>query len=376
MDSDAIRPFKISIPQSDLDDLHHRLASTRWPDRETVSDWSQGAPLSALQDLCHHWQHTYSWSRCETLLNSYPQYHTTIDGLNIHFLHITSPHATALPLLLTHGWPGSILEFRHVIAPLTQPEKEEEAFHLIIPSLPGYGFSSKPTTPGWGIKRIAAAWKILMERLGYEHWVAQGGDWGADITAYLAHDPPPSLAGIHLNSLFFMPSKELRPNQTPTAEEAKAFEKHNHFETHETGYFKLQATRPQTLGYGLSDSPVACAAWLYEKLHAWSSSPLPKDEVLDNIMLYWLTNSITSSTRLYWEDVDATDLKIDIPVGVSVPEGDLTYAPRSWGERYYGDIVWWNEVGGGHFLAWEEPGCFVGEVRGCFEGLRGKFEAE
>ncbi|GAB7328362.1 hypothetical protein MBLNU13_g00350t1 [Cladosporium sp. NU13] len=362
--SNSIHPFKLSIAQSDLDDLQTRLRLTRWPDKETVTDWSQGVPLATIQELCEYWQTKYDWRRCEALLNSYPQFTTTIDGIEFYFLHIRSKNEDALPLLLTHGWPGSILEFRYVIPKLVDPESHggsaADAFHLVIPALPGYAFSSKPTVKGWNINCTALAWAELMERLGYadQGWAAQGGDWGADIVALLGRQVPKGLKSVHFNSIFFEPKKEIK---TPTAN-TNGEERAMHFEAvrdaGHRGYSLQQSTRPQTLGYGLADSPVAQAAWIYEKYVDWSHNDgnveavFTKDEMLDTIMLYWLSNSGTSSARYYWE------------FGVSWFGGDNSYAPREWCERYYTNIVHWNETEkGGHFAAWEVPELFVAEVR-------------
>ena len=376
-----IQPFKLSIPESDLEDLKRRLQATRWPNQETVTDWSQGVPLNVLRELCDYWFNSYDWRRCEAWFNSYPQYKASIDGEEIHFLHIRSRHESALPMLLLHGWPGSVLEFHKVIQPLVDPEAhggaKEGAFDLIIPSLPGYGWSSKPSSPGWNLKRMAKAMVALMEALGYDEWVAQGGDWGADICAVLASDhPPKSLKGIHMNTAFFNTRKEIHPPSRPSPPELRAKGKEEAFEKFESGYFKLQATRPQTIGYALADSPIAQAAWIYEKVHTWTQHSgdveqvLSKYEILDNIMVYWLSNSGASSARLYWEDDDNVALPIDIPVGMSIVPGDLVSAPCEWGERYYSNIVHWREVEmGGHFAAWEVPDLFVREVRDCFRHI-------
>ncbi|KAF2237978.1 epoxide hydrolase [Viridothelium virens] len=343
-------------------------------------------PLATLQRLVRYWRDAYDWRRYETLLNSWPSFRTTIFGVAIHFLHIRSRHERALPLLLTHGWPGSVLEFRHVVEPLTEPktasggggaEEEEEAevrkevFHLVIPSLPGFGFSGKPEEAGWNPGRIARAWAVLMERLGYERWVAQGGDWGADVTAELGRLAPPGLIAIHMNSLFYDVKKEIKGE--PSNEELKALKLQEEFDQDEAGYANIQMTRPQTLGYGLVDSPVGQAAWIYEKFHGWShhdgnvESVFSKDEMLDTIMLYWLTNSAASSARIYWEKLDTNAIPITIPVGASWFPGDQTFAPRQWCERYYSNLIHWKEVEkGGHFAAWEQPGIFVREIQDCF----------
>ena len=332
--------------------------------------------------LCEHWIHRYDWKRCEAWFNSFPQFKASIDGEEIHFLHVRSTCQDALPMLLLHGWPGSVLEFHKVIQPLVDPEghggASEDAFHLVIPSLPGYGWSSKSSTTGWNLRKIAAVMLDLMAALGYDRWVAQGGDWGADICAVLAsNDPPVSLKGIHMNTPFFDTRKEIRTPSNPSLGELRAKEKEEAFENHESAYFKLQSTRPQTIGYALADSPVAQAAWIFEKIYNWTDhdgdveKALSKDDVLDNIMVYWLSNSGSSSARLYWEDDDCVALPIDIPVGMSVFDGDLVSAPKAWGERYFTNIVHWREVEkGGHFAAWEVPKLFVRELRDCFRQLR------
>jgi pimeloyl-ACP methyl ester carboxylesterase len=370
-----IRDFVVSIPETDLHDLYARLRMSRLPDKETVTDWSQGATLHAVRDLCVYWQSQYSWRRCESLLNSWPQFTTAIDNVEIYFLHIRAKHMHALPLLLTHGWPGSILEFRHVIGPLTDPEahggQAEDAFHLVIPAIPGYAFSGKPTEEGWDYHRVARAWIVLMERLGYVDWIAQGGDWGADVTASLGNMAPKGLKGVHMNSLFFDAAEELKTKTHDTLGAQKAKDIENKFLGTGSGYFKQQSTRPQTLGYALADSPIGQAAWIYEQLHDWShhagnvEDVFSKDEMLDTIMLYWLSNTSVSSARLYWEcKRDSTAWPISIPVGVSWFPGDISYAPREWAQRYYSRIVHWRELDkGGHFAAWEVPDLFVEEIR-------------
>ena len=334
-----------------------------------------------MRELVRYWRYEYNWKMCEDWFNSYPQYKATIDGVDIHFLHVQSPHKTALPMLMIHGWPGSVVEFQKVIEPLVNPTKHgrstNDAFHLVLPSFPGYAWSSKPESKGWNHERVGQAFIKLMEALGYERWVAQGGDWGADIVALMASQhPSESLIGVHMSTAFFDAAKEIKDNP-PSDAEALALKKQRIFETELNAYFRLQATQPQTVGYLLSDSPMAQAAWIYEKIYGWTdhsgdlSKVLTMDEVLDNIMTYWLSNSGASSARLYWEDDDNTALPISIPVGVSVFSGDQTYAPRSWGERYYKNIVRWRDVEiGGHFAAWEVPEVFVREVQQTFGWAR------
>ncbi|KAM0268949.1 hypothetical protein ACHAPA_004549 [Fusarium lateritium] len=375
--SSTIHPLKVEIAQSNLDDLQTRLRLTRWPDKEIVTDWSQGVPLASMHELCQYWQTQYDWRRCEALLNSYPQFTTTIDGVEFYFLHIRSKHENALPLILTHGWPGSILEFRHIIEPLVDPGSHggshEDAFHLVIPALPGYAFSGKPTEKGWDQHRTARAWTELMKRLGYADigWAAQGGDWGAYVAASLGHQAPEGLKSVHFNSVFFEPKKEVQiPTQDKKGEE-RAMYLDSRRDAGFRGYSLQQSTRPQTIGYGLADSPVAQAAWMYEKYRDWShhdgdvETVFSKDEMLDTIMLYWLSNSSTSSARYYWEcGLGSTGIHIEVPVGVSWFGGDNSYAPKEWCERYYKNIIHWKETErGGHFAAWEVPDLFVAELR-------------
>ena len=381
--SDEIVPFTLRIPQDELDDLRQRLVRTRWPEKEPVGDWSQGAPLDKVRALCAYWADGYDWRRCEAMLNGFGQHHTTISDLGIHFLHVRSPHADALPLILTHGWPGSVVEFHQVIGPLTDPVAHggdaSDAFHLVVPSLPGYGFSDRPSTPGWSVQRIATLWVTLMGRLGYHHrFAAQGGDWGAAITAAIGAMKPSGCVGIHLNMAMFSP----QPGDAahPTAGAAKAVALQKRYQKELSGYSKEQSTRPQTLGYALTDSPVGQAAWIYEKFYDWTDhqgSPedvLSRDEMLDNIMLYWLPGTAASSARLYWEsfsDDASIAQKIDLPAGVSVFPKDIIQAPREWAERSLKNLVYWNEVErGGHFAAFEQPELFVREVRACFRRVR------
>jgi pimeloyl-ACP methyl ester carboxylesterase len=376
-----IEPFTLAIPQAELDDLKDRLARTRWPEQETVDDWSQGAPLAKVKALCDYWRDSYDWRRCETVLNGLGQYKTEIDGLGIHFLHIRSPEPNALPMIMTHGWPGSVIEFMKVIGPLTDPVahggKAEDAFHLVIPSLPGYGFSDKPSSTGWKIERIAAAWVTLMQRLGYDRFVAQGGDWGSVTTAAMARLNPPQCIAIHLNMIAILITPEDAANPTPT--EQAVLDRLVYYEQQDAGYAAQQGTRPQTLGYGLTDSPAAQAAWIYEKFHAWTDNPgnpedvLSMDDMLDNIMLYWLSGTAASSGRLYWESMRTgyTREPSSMPTGISIFPNDIFRASRRWAERYYTNIIHWNELDrGGHFAAFEQPGLFVEELRQSFRTIR------
>ncbi|MRW84937.1 alpha/beta fold hydrolase [Pseudoduganella sp. FT26W] len=376
----GVHPFKVAVPQAALDDLKLRLSLVRWPEQETVTDWSQGLPLQRLQSLVEYWRHGYNWRRAEAALNALPQFKTNIDGLDIHFLHVRSQHANALPLVLTHGWPGSIFEFLKVIGPLVDPTahggKAEDAFHVVIPSLPGYGFSGKPEVGGWGLPRIARAWSVLMERLGYTKWVAQGGDWGAGVTTWLAKQHAQGLAAVHLNlPILFPPPLD----GAPDAQEQATIAQLVAFDGAKSGYAKLQGTRPQTIGYALADSPVAQAAWIYEKLGEWSDSGndpesvLTRDEILDNISLYWLTDSGASSARLYAESfsTDFSTQKLDLPVAVSLFPGELYQPPRKWGERVYSRLYYWNQAArGGHFAAFEQPTLFTAELRRAFATIR------
>jgi len=391
--SDAITPFRIEIPESELDDLRQRLRQTRWPEAATVDDWSQGTPLAYARDLCEYWLDNYDWRACEASLNRIPQFRTEIDGLSIHFLHVRSPHAGALPLVMTHGWPGSIVEFRKVIEPLADPAKyggdAADAFHVVCPSLPGFGFSSKPARAGWGIERIADAWDELMTRLGYEHYGAQGGDWGSGVTQALATRHARHLAGVHINMVTAPPDPETMNDLTEQEKDALAAM--THFQEWESGYSKEQSTRPQTVGYGLVDSPAGLCAWIVEKFWAWTDSAgdpanvLTRDEMLDNVMLYWLPGTGASSARLYWESFgkprsvlghsDSQEAgargKVAVPVGCSVFPKEIVRPSRRWAEKAYPTLRYWNEPAkGGHFAAFEQPAIFVDEVRAAFRAFR------
>jgi epoxide hydrolase len=378
----AIGPFSYHAPQGALDDPQQRLARTRWPERETVAGWSQGAPLERLRGLVDYWRTDYDWRRFEARLNGFAQYRTAIDGLDIHFLHVRSPHPDALPIVITHGWPGSIIEFLESIGPLTDPTahggQAQDAFHVVAPSLPGFGFSGKPAGPGWNSARIARAWGELMQRLGYERYVAQGGDWGADAATRMAQQQPPGLAAIHLNFPLAIPDP--LPTTGLSAEEQRAVAALARFQTDGSGYFLQQSTRPQTIGYALADSPVGQAAWIYEKFHAWTDhdgdpeDALSRDQMLDNITLYWLTGTAASSARIYFENaqVGLNSGTVDhIPVGCSLFPGEIFPTPRSWAEQFYADLFYWNELDrGGHFAAFEQPALFTQELRHCFRALR------
>ncbi|MBB5187132.1 pimeloyl-ACP methyl ester carboxylesterase [Zhongshania antarctica] len=376
----TIKPFSVAIPQTQLDDLNARLANTRWPNAETVDDWSQGAPLAAVKSLCEYWQHSYDWRRCERELNQYPQFTTEIDGLDIHFLHIRSPHENALPMIMTHGWPGSILEFMKVIGPLTNPTAHggsaDDAFHLVIPSLPGYGFSGKPTGTGWGLERIAKAWINLMARLEYSEFVAQGGDWGSFVTSAIGQIHPPQCRAIHINMALAQPTEEDMASLSERDQKALADMKY-YFDS-DSGYAMIQKSRPQSIGYGLADSPAAQAAWIYEKFHRWTDNnghpedALSVEQMLDDISIYWLTNSAASSARLYWESFESIFSEpVSMPCGVSIFPKELFRPARKWAERIYQNLIHWNELDkGGHFAAFEQPEIFVNEVRSCFAKVR------
>ncbi len=377
----AIEPFQIRIPQKDLDDLKQRLALTRFPEKETPDDWSQGIPLAYVKEIKEYWQNRYDWRRAENQINQFPQFKTTIDDLGIHFLHVQSPERDALPLVMTHGWPGSIVEFLKVIPPLTDPVshggKASDAFHLVCPSLPGYGFSDKPATPGWGVEKTADAWAELMRRLGYDAYFGQGGDWGAIVTTFIGAQDPEHCRAIHVNPPFAAPDPDMMDDLTEF--EQRALQLLERYWESGSGYSKQQSTRPQTIGYALSDSPVGQMAWILEKFYEWTDcnghpeNALGRDEMLDNIMLYWLTGSGASSARLYWESFDAvgTGKPVEIPTGVSIyPKEVILTSPR-WAANIYKNITYWNELDrGGHFAAFEQPALFVAELRRFFRSFR------
>jgi pimeloyl-ACP methyl ester carboxylesterase len=374
---EEIRPFTIDVPDAVLDDLRDRLRRTRWPDEEPVDDWSQGAPLSTVRALCEYWADGYDWRGREAALNRFDQFVTTIDGLDIHFVHQRSSHPDALPIVLTHGWPGSIVEFHKVIEPLCDPTARggtaDQAFHVVAPSLPGYGFSGKPTTTGWGVERIGDAWAELMARLGYDRYAAQGGDWGYAVTTALAARHPDHCVGIHLN---FAPLPG--PVDDPPTPAQQAFlDRAAYYRDWDSGYRIQQKTRPQTLGYGLADSPAGQAAWILEKFWSWTdnqgspSDALTDDEMLDDITVYWVTNSAASSARLYWESTGGTRPEVNVPTGFAVFPHEIMPIVREWVERTFHHIHHWSEFEhGGHFAAFEQPDAYVGDVRACFAALR------
>jgi pimeloyl-ACP methyl ester carboxylesterase len=374
-----IRPFSIDVPQADLDDLAARLAATRWPDAEPVDDWSQGMPLAYAKELAGYWVDGYDWRASEAALNRFDHFVTEIQGLDIHFIHQRSPHDGAMPLLITHGWPGSIVEFHKIIEPLVDPVAHggsaDDAFHVVCPSLPGYGFSAKPTETGWGVEKIADAWDELMARLGYDAYGAQGGDWGSAVTTQLGRNGGRCKA-IHINMPFGTPTEEAKSN--PSDEDLEAFKGASFYQQWDSGYSKQQSTRPQTVGYGLVDSPVGQMTWIVEKFWAWTDcdghpeNALSKDEMLDNVMLYWLNGAGASSARLYWQSFSNIrgDGRIDVPTGVASFPKEIVRAPRAWCEDAYNITHWTKMERGGHFAAFEQPEAFVADVRAFFATVR------
>jgi pimeloyl-ACP methyl ester carboxylesterase len=396
-ENDALRPFRANVPEEALVDLRRRIAATRWPDRETVNDQSQGIRLAKLKPLVEYWATGYDWRKAEAKLNALPQFMTRIDGLDIHFIHVRSRHPNALPLIMTHGWPGSVFELLKTVGPLTDPTahggRAEDAFDLVMPSMPGYGFSGKPTEAGWGADRIARAWADLMKRLGYRRYVAQGGDWGSPVSSAMARQAPAGLLGIHINLPATVPPEIVKALSDGGSAPAELSEKERAaFEVLATSakkgsrsYAVMMGSQPQTVGYGLTDSPAGLAAWMlgHPGFAQWtydSADPEKSpDEVLDEITLYWLTNSATSAARLYWEHggqsavfaaVQKT-VDISLPVAITVFPGEIYRAPETWARRAYRNLVYFNEVDkGGHFAAWEQPGLFSAELRAAFRPLR------
>lgn len=396
-DAEAIRPYHINVSEKAIAELRERVNATRWPEKETVTDESQGVKLAQIQGIVKYWGTEYDWHKTETKLNALPQFITTIDGLDIQFIHVKSKHKNALPLIITHGWPGSFFELLKVIDPLTNPTayggKAEDAFDVVIPSMPGYGFSEKPTGKGWGVEKIGSAWDVLMKRLGYKHYVSQGGDWGSVIADAMARQAPEGLLGIHLNMPATVPAdvaKALQDGDSApsglSAKEKAAYNSLTKLYTRGAGYAGMMVTRPQTLGYGLTDSPVGLASFFLDKFNDWTYSggnaekSLTRDEILDDISLYWFTNTANSSANLYWENnnnnfnvVEQKTNEIKIPVAVTVFPGEIYQAPKSWTEKAYKNLIYFNEANkGGHFASWEEPQLFTEELRAAFKSLRKK----
>ena len=375
----SIEPFKIAVPDDVLEDLQARLANTRWPEAELVDDWSQGVPLSYVQEVCEYWATSYDWRARERALNRFDQFTTEIDGLDVHFIHMRSPHPDAMPLIITHGWPGSIVEFHKVLEPLVDPVAfggdAADAFHVVAPSLPGYGFSAKPTETGWGVDKIASVFAELMSRLGYERYGAQGGDWGSAVTTAIGGLDPDHCAGIHV-TLAMLAGPKI--DGDPTPEEQRAIDGAKYYKRWDSGYSTEQATRPQTVGYGLVDSPAGQAAWILEKFWAWTDceghpeNVLSRDELLDNVMLYWINGNGASSARLYWESFrGGTRHTVTIPSGFGVFPKEIVPPVRKWVEPSFTNIIHWNEFDrGGHFAAFEVPEAFVGEIREFFRRVR------
>jgi pimeloyl-ACP methyl ester carboxylesterase len=389
----AIRPFRVHFSDEELAELKRRIAATKWPDREPVTDASQGVQLATMQKLARYWATEYDWRKVEARLNALPQFITEIDGVDIHFIHVRSKHPNALPLLVTHGWPGSVIEQLKIIDPLTNPTAHggsaSDAFDVVIPSLPGYGFSGKPTTTGWDPVHIARAWTVLMKRLGYTRFAAQGGDWGAMVSDVMGTQAPPELIGIHLNWAFAVPPDIDKALQTGSplpsdlsADERRACEQLDFFYKHGTGYAQEMANRPQTI-YGIGDSPVGLAAWLLDhdarsyaliaRVFDGAHEGLTRDDVLDNVTLYWLTNTTVSSARIYWENKFGffAPKHVGIPVAVSAFPDEVHQVPRSWAERAYPKLIYYNRHDkGGHYAAWEQPELLVTDIRAAFKSLR------
>jgi len=375
-----VRPFEIPNSAAEIADLKARLALTRWPDKETPTDWSQGIPLAYMKEIKEYWQNTYEWEGRVKKINQWDGFMAEVDGLDIHFLHVRSKHAQAMPLLLTHGWPGSIIEFQKVIGPLSDPTAHggnaDDAFHVICPSLPGFGYSGKPTTPGWGIPKIATAWDKLMVGLGYDKYFAQGGDWGSIVTAMIGSQNLGHCQAIHMNMPIAPPDPEKMDDLSELEQDALAAMKF--YQDHDSGYSKQQATRPQTIGYGLVDSPIGQASWILEKFYQWTDcnghpeNILSRDELLDNVMMYWLPATGASSARIYWESFGNTSVdKITLPTGCSIFPKEIFKTSKRWAQSRFTNIIAFNVLEkGGHFAAFEQPETFVDEIRACFRQVR------
>jgi epoxide hydrolase len=372
----APTPFTAEFTDAAIADLRARLANTRWPERETVDDWSQGVPLAYAREVCDYWANQYDFAAAQARLNAFPQYRSEIDGLDIHYLHVPSAHANAMPLVLTHGWPGTYVEFLDVVEPLVNPPDPADAFHVVVPSLPGYAFSDKPTAPGWNLERIARAWDSLMTGLGYERYGAQGGDWGAMVTTSIGQQCAARVTGVHVN-LAIVPFDQVDMSN-PTAEEQEALERVGYHGRWGRGYSEEQSTRPQTLGYGLTDSAAGQCAWILEKFWDWTDCDgdperaVSRDHLLDNISVYWFTASAASSARLYWESFHSVNSDpVAVPSGVSVYPKEILAVSRRWAEKRFTDLRWYNRLErGGHFAAFEQPTTFVDEVRAFFRTVR------
>ena len=375
-----IRKFQLEVTDAVLDDLKKRLSMTRWPNKETPEDWSQGIPLGYMKELCDYWQHEYDWRAREERLNRFPQFITEIDGVDIHFIHLPSVHQNAQPLIITHGWPGSVVEFHKVIEPLADPTAHggntEDAFHVVVPSLPGYGFSGKPEVTGWGIEKIADIWGELMARLGYDHYFAQGGDWGAMVTTHIGLQDKEHCDAIHLNMPVVIPDPNTMAELTPS--EQASLMSMKFYQDWDSGYSKQQSTRPQTVGYGLVDSPSGQAAWIIEKFYQWTDcnghpeNAISRDELLDNVMMYWLSKSAASSARLYWESFkNPPQDEVDIPTGCSIFPKEIVRPSERWIRKRFTNLKYYNELEkGGHFAAFEQPEIFLQEIRTYFRSLR------
>ncbi|WP_243794916.1 epoxide hydrolase family protein [Saccharopolyspora gloriosae] len=376
--NDQVKNFELQVDQDRLDDLRARLERVRWPGEQPVEDWSQGVPLSYIQDLAAYWADGYDWRRCESRLNAAQQFRTEIDGVDIHFLHARSPHEGALPLILTHGWPGSVREFLDLVEPLTNPPDPADAFHVVIPSLPGFGFSGRPSSTGWGVKHIADAWAELMTRLGYPRFGAHGGDWGSVVSSRLAAVAPDRVVGVHLPIPYVDLAAEPDPPESMNDFEKQGAAISADYGTSGTGYFVEQMTKPQTLGYGLADSPVGQLAWIVEKFHGWTDcaghpeNAVDRNALLDNVMLYWLSNTGASAARIYWESLaDLPRDQITVPTGCSIFPKEMIRVPRARAETRLVNIRYWNELpAGGHFASLEQPEIFVGELRKFFRLVR------